>query len=519
MQKELEKHIRNNNQPGAIPAQQKGFMRKNYFEGSIFERDFYPTPIEVIQRMLSNHDISNKIILEPSAGSGNIVDFLKKGAAKEVIACETNDKLRRIVASKCRIIASDFLKVTPEDIAHIDMIVMNPPFSNARKHILHAYEIAPSGCEIVALCNSSDIRSNRYYSTTDKERVNELIRDYGYSEDYGNCFKDSERATNVEVSCIHLYKPKQGTDEFQDYFFSQEEEQLSGSNMQGIVQYNVVRDVVARYVEAVKKFDSVQAANDEINELTSLFREARDNSILFGAYGTGECKGMKIDRQRFKIELQKQAWRYLINKLKLKKFATRGVIESINKFIEVQIQIPFTMKNIYQMVQMIIGTSGNRMNSALIEAFEHICSFSADNSTAGETWRTNSNYMVNKRFIVPRICPEKQYSFESSKPYVEIYYSSDTNRIDDIVKALCFITGEPYYDIDSNGNEYENSLKNFVSKNKLTWGQWYEWRFFKIRGYKKGTMHFEFKDEDIWMKFNMEVAKVKGWRIGSKTKK
>lgn len=55
---------------------------------SIFERDFYPTPEEVIEQMLVMSDINNKVILEPSAGSGNIVEYLQQNGAQEVIACE-----------------------------------------------------------------------------------------------------------------------------------------------------------------------------------------------------------------------------------------------------------------------------------------------------------------------------------------------------------------------------------------------------------------------------------------------
>ena len=53
---------------------------------------------------------------------------------------------------------------------------------------------------------------------------------------------------------------------------------------------------------------------------------------------------------------------------------------------------------------MIIQTHGERMNQVLVEAFDLICSFSADNSTAGETWKTNTNYMVNRKFIIPNVC-------------------------------------------------------------------------------------------------------------------
>ena len=118
---------------------------------TIFDRDFYPTPESVIGQMLQGHDVAGKIILEPSAGSGNIVEYLQKNFAKEVIACEINEKLRCIVESKCRVIASNFLEVTREEVSHIDMIVMNPPFSDARRHILHAFEVAPDGCEIISL--------------------------------------------------------------------------------------------------------------------------------------------------------------------------------------------------------------------------------------------------------------------------------------------------------------------------------------------------------------------------------
>lgn len=37
--------------------------------------------------------------------------------------------------------------------------------------------------------------------------------------------------------------------------------------------------------------------------------------------------------------------------------------------------------------------------------------------------------------------------------------------------------------------------------------------FFRIRGYKKGTMHFEFIDEEVWAKFNQAVANIKGWQL------
>lgn len=473
---------------------------------TMFDKDFYPTPDSVIEQMLIGHDVTGKIILEPSAGSGNIVDYLQKNYAKEVLACEINSKLRRIVESKCRVIADDFLTVRPEDISHVDMIVMNPPFSDARRHILHAYEIAPGGCEIIALCNSSDM-TDGWHATKDQEKLKELVRDYGYKEELGDCFTTAERKTDVWVSCLHLYKPKTGEQEFEDYMFSGQMDADISGKQEGLIEYNVIRDVVARYIEAVKRYEKVEALSNEVNKLTSLFRGDYGEGIVFGAYRVGERSQCAITRQHFKIDLQKQAWRYIINKLELGKFATSKVYEQINRFIERQSHVPFTMHNIYQMIYMIIGTQESRMETAIVEAFENICSFSSENSTAGEKWKTNSNYMVNKRFIVPYMT---RYDTRWPSQYLNLSYSGLYAKIADVITALEYITGK----------QPCNSIGDYIRENKLEWGKWHDCgNFFRFRGYKKGTMHFEFVNDNDWMLFNRRVAEIKGWRVGSKHNK
>lgn len=91
--------------------------------------DFYPTPTEVIYTMMLGEDFIGKTILEPSAGSGNIVKWLRENGAGEVIACENDPTLRKLLQGECELIAENFLSVRPEDISHVDYIVMNPPFS------------------------------------------------------------------------------------------------------------------------------------------------------------------------------------------------------------------------------------------------------------------------------------------------------------------------------------------------------------------------------------------------------
>lgn len=469
--------------------------------------DFYPTPEEVINTMMLGEDILGKTILEPSAGSGNIVKWLKNNGAGDVIACEKDKHLQKLLAGDCNLLAEDFLSVTSDQVSHIDFIVMNPPFSNGVQHIQHAFEISPAGCTIIALCNSSNLE-HRY--TGARQELYELVELYGSSEYLGTVFDTAERKTNVGVSLIKLYKDGDAEDEFAEYMFSDEEDSLDRNETEGIVQYNVVRDMVNRYTSAVKLFDETMEATNKINEIAKFSDERFDYIPI--RFATVDTKGsaVNITRQQYKKQLQKYYWRIIFNKLNMEKYATCGLREQINKFIEKQVNVPFTMHNIYQVISMVVQTTGQRMDKALLEAFDLICSFSAENSTAGEKWKTNANYMVNRKFIVPYITDyDTRYNIRND--YVRLHYGGNEYKIEDVVKALCYITGTNYDSIQN--------LHQFVYDRNLSYGTWYEWSFFRIKGFKKGTMHFEFLDENVWMRFNQVVASQRGWVLPKKSRK
>ena len=455
---------------------------------NIFDRDFYPTPRAVVEKMLEGIDVADKIVLEPSAGTGNIVDVLKDYGAREVLACEINDKWRDILQNKCTVIGSDFLKLTAEDVAGIDLLIQNPPFSDGINHILHAYGIAPEGTTIISLINDDNLEG---YRTEPRMKLQEIIEQCGQTEYLGQCFDDAERRTNVRVSCIRLFKPATGEREFDGFFFDSEEEwEMQG---EGLQSYNVVRDYVNRYGEAVKQFDSVTEIENRMNELI----KPLNTSVTFGASARDrDGRAYKITRGRFKKTLQKEAWREIFRKMKIEKFCTSGMKKDIDRFIEQQEDFPFTMRNIYRMMEMIVGTHENLMKRVITDAFDEICSFSAENSTAGEKWKTNSDYMVNRKFIKPYVC-DSSFSYRDN---VSISWSS-TDRLNDIQKALCFLTGRNY-----------DSIPMLISAaTNAKWGEWFEWGFFRCKGFKKGTMHFEFLDEDVWAKFNRTVAEIRGW--------
>jgi len=111
---------------------------------TLFGPDFYPTPPEVAAEMLDPLDLRGRTVLEPSAGKGDLVRECLARDAAEVLWCEAERELQHILVgiadARPAHAYADFLQVHPADVSHIDLIVMNPPFSADERHILDAID-------------------------------------------------------------------------------------------------------------------------------------------------------------------------------------------------------------------------------------------------------------------------------------------------------------------------------------------------------------------------------------------
>lgn len=463
----------------------------------MFNKDFYPTPLEVIEQMTEGEILTDKVFLEPSGGKGDIVDYLLNAGAKDVLSCEINEDLKKILQTKCRIIESDFLNLTADKISHIDFIIMNPPFSADEKHILHAYNIAPAGCKIISLCNTSTVENTH---TSSRKELKKIIETQGSSENLGDCFTDAERKTGVNVTLIKLIKPGTGyKTEFEGFFMDEEPEERQEN---GIMSYNVVRDLVNRYVKAVQIYAEVLTVKKRLNSITDSF------------FGDDLGISLTLSYEDYKKALQKSGWMFILNKMNLTKYTTRGVREDINKFVEQQTGIPFTMRNIYHMLDMVVQTAGQRMDKAILEVFDRVTEHHHDNRHNVKGWKTNSHFLVGKKFILPNmISPAKEYGY-TSNIYTSLRSSYD-GIIPDFEKALCYVTGAQFEEKEYINGEWVKYGINTVNSsiNRNNYGDWYNSHFFKYKGYKNGNMHFEFADEKIWQQFNQRVAKLKGYPL------
>lgn len=169
---------------------------------------YFPTPKTIIEKMLNYADIQEgELILEPSAGNGNILDsitdFLQlNGMSANIEAIEWNFSLREILELKeYKLVANDFIEYAKYN--SFDKILMNPPFEKNQDihHVLHAYKCLKNGGRIVA------IMSTHFTFANDSASVNfrDWLEDKGYYEKLPEgAFKES--GTNVNTVMVIIEK-------------------------------------------------------------------------------------------------------------------------------------------------------------------------------------------------------------------------------------------------------------------------------------------------------------------------
>jgi hypothetical protein len=466
----------------------------------MFNPDFYPTPPEVAATMLDPLDLRGRVVVEPSAGSGNLVsECLARGAA-EVLTVEPEPKLRAILAAipGSRLISNDWLAVTSEQISHVGLIVMNPPFSADERHILHAWQVAQAGCDIVALCNWNTV-SNEHWGNRASRELCTLIEQYGSRQKLGPVFEDAERTTRCEIGMVRLTKPGQrvsGADEFDGFFLGPDDIEAEG---QGLIKYRRSRDLVNRYVEACKIYDQQLEAGVRL--------QAQVGDIYKGELGIQiTMEGCAASRNRFRKELQKSFWKSVIAEMLPREMATSQLQGDINKFVEQQVQVPFTERNLFRMLQIIAGTTDQRIDRAVEAAFDELTRHTHENRWQVEGWKTNDAYLFNQKFIVPYLV-EPDWSGGT----VSIRYGGNKSRVQDLVKALCYITGRKYEQVEKPDRP--------AGFDRLEPGVWHDWGFFEFKVFKKGTGHFRFKDLEDWAALNARVARIKGLVLPEKLRR
>ena len=187
-------------------------------------KDFYPTPEGVINKMLEGIDFhSIGSILEPSAGKGDLVEGIIKAIESKLsryyhkpeidIDCiELQPELQMILKGKgYRVVHDDFLKFNT--YKRYNWIISNPPFSQGAKHLLKMIEMQEEhGGGIICLLNAETLKNpftNERIILTQK--LEKLQAEVIYLE---NAFTGAERKTDVETALVKLRIPEKENTSF-----------------------------------------------------------------------------------------------------------------------------------------------------------------------------------------------------------------------------------------------------------------------------------------------------------------
>lgn len=183
----------------------KATIKDNQIERELIQGhsfDLFPTPAELAAEMVRRARVrQGDRVLEPSAGTGRIAKAAKEAGAW-VTCIEFNWSLvARLINMGFEAIQSDFLEYNQP--AHIDAVLMNPPFSNGADidHVRHAYELLTEGNLIAIMSEGS------FYRQDKKAIAFRLWLDEigGYSEQLPpSTFKQS--GTNVNTRIVTISK-------------------------------------------------------------------------------------------------------------------------------------------------------------------------------------------------------------------------------------------------------------------------------------------------------------------------
>lgn len=484
----------------------------------MFDAEFFPTPAWVVQKMFDPYlELVDKrytrgeklrTILEPSAGKGDILDWIIKqyGASlsdaigfyqrgysgPRLEAIEQNPDLVAVLQKKeYRVVATDFLTYTPE--IPPDLILMNPPFSAGARHLLHAWEILNGG-DVVCLLNAETIRNP---FSEERRLLGRVIKDAaGTIEFLGQAFQGSERSTSVEIAMVRMHKPK--SDDSISFEFtppageSDEMPKLEvGSTGSELIKPDQVGAFIRCYDKAKESFVNYIQARDQLDFYCRGITKARGSDIADEARASSGGGNPSGAYDNFRDGLRLQFWTYILETIGIEKLLTSKLRQKFSQFIEQQSAMALTKENISNVVQTLILNSDGIMKQAVVTVFDMFTKYHKDNRIHPEGWKTNGKWQANKKVIIPNFVEYDYGKFH--------YRYGRYSEYDDIDKAMCYLAGKRFEDILTIKDAINPLEKDSESE------------FFKMRYFQKGTMHLTFKDESLWAKFNQVAVDGRNW--------
>ena len=493
-------------------------------------KDFYPTPKKLIDKMLYNLDFSMiKSILEPSAGKGDIVDAIKeKGEiygssynkyyripVLDIDCIEIDQNLQHILKGKnFRVVYNDFL--TYNTMKEYDMIIMNPPFSNGCKHLLKALEIQKrNGGAVVCLLNAETLKNP---CTNDRLDLQQKLTEYNAKIEFiQDAFLDAERKTAVEIALIKVQLPKVHKESFilEGLRRAQEKREFRTVESTQLIDSDFFKAIVNQYqleVEAgIKLIKEYYAMQPFI--LSQFGKDEKTGETI----QKGGCIiSMSVSKDGLSVNeyikaVRRKYWSALFENKKFIGQLTNNLQRDFYNKVEELSNYDFSLYNIYQLKIDMQKKVIEGIEDTIIELFDELShKYSYLDETSKNIhyyngWKTNQSWIINKKVIIPlRAYNEFWGRYEPSDCEI-------VNKLQDIEKCFNYLDSGLTEAID-----LKESLK-FAEEYKETKN--IQLKFFTVTFYKKGTCHITFNNDELLKKFNIFGSQHKGWLPPSYGKK
>lgn len=466
----------------------------------MFGVQFYPTPAGLVEKMMGLVDWDRvQFALEPSAGKGDIAQGIRermkvKQKPLQLDCVEIDSDLRAVLRQRgFTVVENDFLEWDAQ--TRYDLIVMNPPFKDGDRHLLHALDLMKHGGQIVCLLNASTLE--RTGSPVRQDLVQRLYSHGAKVEKLTRAFSGAERSTDVDVVLIYVDIPEECRNEIDmDDMRRAADLPETEQNTTDIVDADFFKAIVQRYqMEArigLKMIDQFQHLN----------RFVGDREIIGVTVASPEEAQMSL-QNKYVRELRARYWKTLFEAREMQQLMTREVRDAYLSKLQTFRALDFTMDNILQVKIELSKTLVSNVEEAIMKVFDDLTyehSMGKNNNIHYYNgWKTNKACRVNKKVILPfygLYDPRWGWSAYKAKDYLmeleKILGYLDNGRTDG---ATC----------DQIINEA------FISSAERYDGRKLRCKFFDIEFKKKGTVHIFFTDERLLKKFNLFAGRKKNW--------
>lgn len=483
---------------------------------------FYPTPERLASEMVSAVDLDFvSTVLEPSAGKGDLLDALKRrmevhyygNHELDADCVEINPDLRLILKGKgYRVVHDDFL--TFSTYKHYSLILMNPPFKDADKHLMKALDLMSNGGQIVCLLNAETIRNpctNLRRELRKRLETNDAQITY-----YQDSFKNAQRKTGVEIAMVSVKLPQETRrSDIYDRMEKADYEAHADTAVEDLAPADFIERITRQFkietdagMELIRQYRAMQpymldfiSTGDKEKDAERGHSYGGSPILTLGVYGkdSGDTINSYLKATRYKY------WDTLLNNSEFTGKLTADLQKKYRQRVEDLSNYDFTPFNIQCVAVEMNAEIFTGVEEAILKIFDQLtCEHAWYPECKGNIhyyngWAHNKAHKIAQKVIIPSygIFPDYSWSHDTFRIH-EAY-----NHLADIEKCFNYLDGHTTAEVDLS-KQLHIANDSGITKN-------IHCKFFDVTFYKKGTTHIKFTNQKLLDKFNIYCSRKRGW--------